>query len=251
MTEYCQGLNCTSTALIRSHIVPRGFARLAQGDGKIIAIDPDRAPAVAKYPHGFFDRSILCGACDGHLGHFDEYAVEFCGTLLEKQKPYSDLGFEVPGVNTDFLRKGILATLWRASISKLPACSHVSLGSYERKARDVLFGAISLSQFPQFPIVVQQYAAPFARSMDFYTLPHRTKFDGLNVYLFGLVGLRILVKLDARPFPPVMREWVIGDEPHVRGTNISFDETSEGRALLDIAKTHRGYRSGKRNKARL
>ena len=226
MSNCCRGLNCTNTALIKAHIIPRGFARLARERGKTISIEADRRPAVAKNQLGIFDHSILCAACDGKLGRFDDYAVEFCETFLKRQKPYSDLGFQVPNADTDpnadteLLRKGILAILWRASISALPECGGVSLGSYEQKARDVLFGAVPLSQFPEFQIVVQQYVAPFARSVGFYTLPHRTKFAALNTYLFGLVGLRFLVKLDARPFPPVMREWVIGHGPRVIGTKV-------------------------------
>lgn len=242
MSKCCRGLNCTSTALIKAHIIPRGFARLARESGKTIAIKADRRPAVAKNQLGVFDSSILCEACDNELGRFDDYAIEFCGTFLKRRKPYSNLGFQVFDVDTDLLRKAILAILWRSSISALPACEGVSLGSYEQKARDVLFGAIPLNQFPEFQIVVQQYIVSFARSAGFYTLPHRTKFAGLNTYLFGLVGLRFLVKMDARLFPPIMREWVIGDSPRIIGTKVHFDEASEGRALLDAVKKFGSYR---------
>lgn len=239
----CRGLNCKSSDLISAHIIPRGFARIARDDGHIISIEPGRKPSVTKYQHGSFDSSILCSACDGKLGRFDDYLVDFCRTFLKRQKPLSKSGFQVHDVDADLLRKGILAILWRASISQRPECKRITLGPFELKARDILFGTVQLEQFPDFQVMVQRYVTNEGSKIGFYTYPNRTKFDGINAYVFGLVGLRFIVKMDARPFPEVLDDFVVGRSPHLLGTLVDFDDTSEGRALRKKANPLFKYRT--------
>ncbi len=229
----CRGLNCNSIELIQAHIIPRAFARLARGsEGHVLTIRPNRKPAISKYQLGAFDPAILCASCDGKLGRFDDYAADFCGSFLDKQQPFSDLGFQVPNVNADLLQKGILAILWRASVSDRPECSRVALGPYEDRIRHILFGRSELGTLPSLEIIVQRYVVPNNINPTFYFFPYRTKFDDLNVYMLGLSGLRFLIKLDSRPFPSALKDFILGRSTTVVGTNVDFDDTSEGRAML-------------------
>jgi hypothetical protein len=239
----CRGLNCQSSELIQAHIIPRAFARLARGnEGYVLSIRPHRKPAISKYQLGAFDSAILCASCDGKLGRFDDYAADFCGSFLDRQQPFSDLGFQVPNVDTDLLQKGILAILWRASISGRPECSRVMLGPYEDRIRHILFGATELSSLPSLEIVVQRYVVNTNANPSFYFFPYRTKFGDRNVYMLGLVGLRFLIKLDARAFPSALEDFILGRSTTVVGTNVDFDDTPEGRAMRRKANPLMKYR---------
>src|SRR5450759_5309769 len=98
----------------RSYDEPRSTSQnlcaevLSRGnEGYVLSIRPHRKPAISKYQLGAFDSAILCASCDGKLGRFDDYAADFCGSFLDRQQPFSDLGFQVPNVDTDLLQKGI------------------------------------------------------------------------------------------------------------------------------------------------
>jgi hypothetical protein len=239
----CRGWNCKSQELIRSHIVPKAFARLARGDeGHVINISPNRRPAISKYQLGSFDPAILCASCDGKLGRFDDYTAEFCERFMDRHQPFSELGFQIPNVDTDLLQKGLLAILWRSSISNRPECKHVALGPYEERIRDILFDGSKVGVLSGFATVIQRYVVPSNTDPTFYFYPYRSKFDGLNVYILGLAGLRFLIKLDARPFSRVLEDFILGLSPTVVGTNIDFDETGEGRAMRRKANPLMKYR---------
>jgi metal-dependent amidase/aminoacylase/carboxypeptidase family protein len=77
----CRGYQCTSTDLIKAHIIPACFAREIMGSRRHnLKISLDK---VHPTQHGVFDPNILCGNCDGILGKLDDYALEVFGTYAE------------------------------------------------------------------------------------------------------------------------------------------------------------------------
>jgi hypothetical protein len=68
-------------ALVRSHVVPRAFFDLADKDRvTLLSNTPGEYPK--RSPIGVYD-FILCEACEGSLGAFDDYAIK----VLKQQLP--------------------------------------------------------------------------------------------------------------------------------------------------------------------
>jgi hypothetical protein len=232
----CRGLNCNSSSFINAHIVPAGFGRIIRGDGPNVSLSLEETRE-ARPQLGEYDREILCQDCDNKLGIFDDYAIEVCRNFQSKHKLLTSDMFEMLPFDGEKFAKFILAVLWRASISKRPNYNQVLLGPYEDKARDVLFGAGSLDSLKAFEVIIQRYKSKHLDMQGIYTLPVRASFLNLNTYGFGLVGFRILAKLDARPLRREFAPFVINNANTLRGFFIEYEKTQEFSRLKDIAVT--------------
>jgi hypothetical protein len=156
----CRGLNCTSTDLVKAHIMPRGFARTIKNDGPNVIIAKKRGVLEANPQLGEYDDGILCASCDGKLGILDDYTVEVCRSFETRKQTISRDIFEMSGFDGDKFSKAILAILWRASISERENFKSVSLGPYEATVRDVVFGACELTAFPEYELIMARYKKP-------------------------------------------------------------------------------------------
>ena len=106
-----------------------------------------------KTQHGVYDPNILCAACDGILGSYDDYAIEICRTFEKRSTKFDHL-FLMRDVDGDKLAKFALAVLWRASISARDEFKKVDLGPYQDIAKEVLFGARPLKDFPAYELML-------------------------------------------------------------------------------------------------
>lgn len=145
--------------------------------------------------------------------------------------------FSDPKVDCNAFCKGILAILWRASITSHPDYAGVSLGPYEPIVRDILFGVRPLSDMQELEITVQYYRSNhFGDNVNlFYTLPTRTKFQGRNGFGFGLNGFRVAAKIDKRPFPSFYGPYIINRTGVFRGLIVELEGTPEFSRMADIA----------------
>src|SRR3954462_2400541 len=115
----CRGRGCTSTNLIKAHIIPQSSGRLIQ-DGSGANFKMTSEYITQKYPLGIFDTSILCERCDGFLNtRYDNPAYEFLSGFSfepgETDKQLTVFAKTTPECN--LLCGFILSVLWRASIS--------------------------------------------------------------------------------------------------------------------------------------
>src|SRR5215208_6878455 len=77
--------------LVKSHIVPDSMNRVLRN---VLGDDPnspiltiERSTGKTKrYPMGVYDKSILCGACDGSFSPWEEHATEVLFTKNEPDK---------------------------------------------------------------------------------------------------------------------------------------------------------------------
>ena len=82
----CRGLNCSSTDLVKAHIMPRGFAKTIRGDEPNVKIAEKGVVVEANPQLGEHDNGILCASCDGKLGILDDYAIEVCQTFETRKQ---------------------------------------------------------------------------------------------------------------------------------------------------------------------
>jgi hypothetical protein len=139
-------------------------------------------------------------------------------------------------VDCDAFCKGILAILWRASITSHPAYAGVFLGPYESVVRDILFGARPLADMRELEIAIQYYVSDhFGDKVNlFYTLPTRNKFEGRNGFGFGLNGFRVAAKIDKRPFSPPFGPYIINRTMVFRGLVVELEGTPEFSVMADM-----------------
>ena len=223
-TEMCHGLGCNSTDLIDAHIVPQGHARFIRDAHHNLILSKT---ATRKTPQlGDTDRHILCGDCDRQLGAHDEVLI---AAARDFRRLHKNLGqvWVLPSVDADKFAKAVFAILWRASISRRSNFASFSLGRYEERVRDILFGKTAFTDNADISMLVQRYTSKHFDTSKLYTYPSPAPFEGLNSAGFALAGLRILAKFDPRPLPTGL--WPF-DVPHVgivRGAYIEFEKAPE------------------------
>lgn len=244
----CRGYQCNGTRLIRAHIIPRGFARDMQaGHSHNLKISMDQVQVTQ---HGVYDPGILCESCDGELGKLDDYALEICRRFPHEHEITADDWFLMENVDGDQFAKFVLSVLWRASITRRTEFRRVSLGPYEARASEVIFGAKPLRSMAEYELLIGRYKTVGRfNPASTYTSPARSKFEGANGWAFALNGFRIMAKIDKRPLPLILRSVVVNGNKRLVGIFGDFHSTSEGKAMMqmrtaDIARlARRAYRS--------
>jgi hypothetical protein len=203
-----------------------------------------------KTQHGVYDPQILCAACDGKLGQYDDYALEVFRRFPDERVLSDDGTFTMINVNGDDLAKFILAVLWRASVSPRPEFQRVELGPYEADALEVLFGTRPLASMTQYQLMAALYRSPAGKPAEFvsqfYSSPVRTKIDGLNCWQMSLRGFKFVAKLDRRPLPNIWHRTIINGGNKLFGAVLDFEGTVEHRAMLRMAGADLERRRSKR-----
>jgi len=185
---------------------------------------------------GIFDKNILCDRCDGLLGRLDDYLYDVIRQFDLSKCPRIEDIFVEQTVDCEQFCKGVLAILWRASISNRYPYSKVSLGRYELIVRDILFGFLPLITFTELEILIQYYRSRhIGEKVRFFdTLPQHNKFGELDGYSFGLNGFRISIKIDERNFGADFAPFILNRQKVFRGLVVELEETPEFRRMADI-----------------
>jgi hypothetical protein len=240
---HCHGFGCTSTTLIKAHLVPQAFGRAVKSiNGPNTRVSE---PVVSrKAQHGLFDPNILCADCDGYLNkNYDDPAAKFINRfeLAPGELDLSRSHFEKPNIDGDLLCGFVLSVLWRCSISQLFEASNVTLGPYVNVAREVLWGHRALAAFPAFKLMVQRYHySPGIDKMYSMPMPVIASVGGRawHGYVFMLVGFRFMITLDPRPFPPEYDTYLLNGSTTLRGSLIDFRTTHEAQQVRELATLH-------------
>lgn len=218
--------------------MPRGFARAAQEahpHNLLISMD-DVRPLRSL---GVYDPRILCRDCDGKLGDLDNYALWVCRRFPAEHTIRGDGLFEMRDIDGDRFAMFVLSVLWRASITTRIEFAKVSLGSYEADACEVIFGAKPLAATPDYQLLLGRYR----KTREFnparnYTTP-ATMTIGLTGWCFALNGFRVLAKLAPTPLPAELTPAIVNGNDRLIGSFANYETTTEGQAVLDMARAAR------------
>jgi hypothetical protein len=224
------GTHCPNTELIKAHIVARGFADEIRGTHRHNWLISDKR--VSHIQLGIWDDALLCATCDGKLGDLDNYALSVCRRFPTGHVVRRDGLFEMRNVDGDKFATFVLSLLWRASITTRPEFAKTALGSYEDRARDVIFGVKPLSALPEYELFVERYT-PRGQFTGGYTMPARMTI-GLTGWYFGLLGFRILAKL--APWSAAYRGEVVNRNDKLTGTFVDYEMTTEGQGAIAKAR---------------
>jgi hypothetical protein len=184
---------------------------------------------------GLIDDGILCGPCDGILGEYDKFGVEFCRTFATRRAQPAPAIFRISPADTEKVVKFFASLIYRYSLSSLQEAARVNLGSFEDTFRDILFRAASCASEPA--TVLFRYRAWVIKEDQICLPPFKSPFvDGkLDAYSISLGGFRALVKVDSRPVPAKWLPIAINGKGEITGGYLDFETTHEFKALRSMA----------------
>ncbi len=140
----------------KAHIFPRcllkSYSKEEFGNLILIGTNMDKK---RRNPQGVYDDSILCSSCDGKLGVYDNYALNFVNNSVLYAHP-SGTFWTIDGVNQQQLKLFCLSYMWRASIINRPEFSGINLGFEQEEALKRLLDGCSVNT-AQYPVVLEKF----------------------------------------------------------------------------------------------
>ena len=198
----CKGCGKDSR-LIKAHAIPESFFKGMNTGGKPPQLMSDVSGVYPKKsPIGVYDKTILCRKCEDKFQAMDDYAQDL---LLKKESEHEEInykgkviGYKIHNINTNLLRLFFIGVLWRAGISTHDYYKKVSLGPYEKLAKDLIWSESS-GETDQFSFVLAKFAdKTVGRVM---LDPHRERWHEINYYRFYMFGYILYIKVDKRQSP--------------------------------------------------
>ena len=200
-------LNCGSPATCRAHILPGAVGKdiiISADDGRkaLSLAAPDRTDNTLQ--SGIFDSDILCGACDGKLGLYDDHAIHISRLLGTHAEVLTRNDFTIQrdkGVNHQHLALFAAAVLWRASVSTYRELWQFSLEAPEQER----FRAMAFQEIVDVPTVAILRLVsenPIAHKAARLAMSYPGRFitdDGHWRAKFSIRGLLFLIKIGQRP----------------------------------------------------
>lgn len=188
--------------LIKSHVIPQQF--FTQPKKRLVTVHKDKT-YISSCPVGFYDKSILCQACDGKLGVFDQEAQTL---LLSDLRLYRrDKAYIIPSTKFNYSRLKLffVSLIWRASVSTMVYFKDVNLGEFEKEALGILRNP-ELDREDLFPVLIFKLTdAQDIQMRGIYIDPVPCRLKDINMYMFVFGGYHIQIKVDSReldiPFP--------------------------------------------------
>ena len=189
-------------ASCKAHIIPRQFYhRMRKQSPHLEIYSIGTSVERSTTQSGIWERGILCAGCDGKLGQFDDYAYKVLPATLDARKfrhfaPRLSV-YELGNVDVEKFQWFLVALAWRAAVARHPLFRRVKLGPYEERFRNVLLKT-DLNALSSVAAVVCLFRPP--NYDEILPMPHRSKYDGVNVIQFYLYPWKLLLKVDQQDF---------------------------------------------------
>lgn len=224
-------LICGTTPTIKSHLLPRAFAREVQV-GKAHAF----VRSAEDYDHtqsGIFEQNILCKKCDNDLGKFENIAAQAFRKIRVAAKGAANGKYVLKGTVGDDILRFAAGILWKYSVASRPN-GKIELGPYRDVLKDIAFNNAPIPTSIDallFRIKThEQDEGVFA-----YSTPKPDRQEGVNGYRLLVGGMFIFIKIDKQtPNTEAYRRGSIrgkSDLPYVILPAQPFKEFREAREL--------------------
>lgn len=198
---------------VKAHIIPESFYRYIKVDNPFLEIRSSKKGKHKKRSYtGIYDNTILCADCEKLFQNFDNYAQSL---LLPdfKKKDYildsfgKERGCKLDNINYKYLKLFFVSVLWRASISNREEFSKVDVGPFEKILRKMIQQE-NPGDEDAFSITITRFNDYLGKK--FLLNPHKTRFDGINYYIFYLgAGYKVYIKVDKRPLTGVLSKLIL------------------------------------------
>lgn len=196
---------CGDDRTVKSHIIPRAFARdVRKGAKHVIAGSPQR-PGVQVMQTGAYSEALLCDAHENATAATDKYGVEFVRRVqAEWRNRASQQMLSIPNPSPAILQSFALLTIWReAHFEERPG---LSLGDYDGPVQRHLFEG---GPPPDWPVVVQRtnFTVQPVGPSDFNLHPYKLRFADRAAWTFTVAGVCFLIVSDKRGLPSLFEDW--------------------------------------------
>ncbi len=215
--------------LIKAHIIPESFFighRVAEKSPLLMTDLAGVHPKKSRI--GIYDKEILCSECEGRFQEVDDYGQTLLlkdeSSHIELKKSNLVVGYQVNEVNYQCLKLFFISVLWRASISKHNFYSKIQLGSYESKAKEIIWSG-NLGSKNLFSFFIAKFNDPDIGRV--ILDPHRERLDGVNYCRFYMYGYIIYIKVDKRLTPEKYRRFELNSNGVLYMVNRDISKSSE------------------------
>ena len=201
--------------LIKAHIIPEGFFRRQRlGRAPLKLITNKAGEYGKKRPVGEYDKTTVCKDCENIWREWDDYAQKLLAEEpLNGQARYHD-GQKIAYIVKDFdykkLKLFFISILWRASVSNQPFFSRVSLGSFEKMAKDFIANN-NPGDSEDFSVILSKFCHPLGKQSIMDPYQYKNKKTGVNYYRFYLAGYVADIKVDHKPTPMPLSQITISE----------------------------------------
>lgn len=142
-------------------------------------------------PKGYYE-PLLCRSCEDKIKYYEDFAKDI---LYLQMKPFvreKKLPFTLFDYDYNRFKLFTLSLIWRASVSRLPFFSKVSLGKYEEELRTILHDG-KITKINYCPTVIYQTHIDnhLADGVFFNPFMVKAKKDFKTIYVLTIDGLFI------------------------------------------------------------
>lgn len=223
--------------LAKAHIIPRSFCLRAKGGSKqLLEVRQHDVKEVKDWQNGIWDGQILCKGCDNCFSSWDGYGFEVLGNppgndaLPQNDSEVQD--FVIKDIDYAQLKLFVLSVLWRASVSSQPSFSKIQLGKHELIIADMIRNH-NPGGLDEFPVILARLVGQ--RSPNVIFAPYQQPSpEGINFAMLFLPSIKIMIKVDQRPLPPIFEPVVLRHRPQNMVVPMPL-QTNEFRALRKAA----------------
>jgi hypothetical protein len=222
--------------LIRSHIIPRAFFRLQDQKDVLAMVSVEQEWFPRRSPSGPYDERILCASCDQTLGILDQHAAETLLNAVPRKMHltgFGDFGL-YDGASAGKVFQFACSVAWRASKSRHPMFVNVDLGPYEDKIRHALLNDLDSTEG------IECFLTEFEHGEVPTYSPRRQRLSGVNLLRISAERFTFFIKLDRRPLPSQLADFVLRALHPVRVLPRSWMQSDEFR------QAHQAVRIGRK-----
>lgn len=221
---------------VEAHIIPNSLYEPLLNDKRgmlIISNKPENYPK--KQYTGIYDTNIVCEECERLFSKPDDYAKSFFSADIPEDSFIIDnsekLAYIIKNYDYHHLKLFFISLLWRASTSTQSFFSKVNVGPFENHIKEMIKNNDPGDE-NTFSVTLTRYDNPLAIGM---LSPYRKKWSDINYYTFYLRGWKAYIKVDMRPAPKIMRDFLLKPNQPLLVLYLNFRESTEIGTMKKIA----------------
>lgn len=224
-------LICGAPKTIEAHLIPRAFVaevKTDPGEQHLILNVGQSRPT--KSHTGVYDRGILCGGCDSHLGGHEGYAFELLRHARRAAVP-PDSVVALDPIDGDRMVRFAAGIAWKYAVTTRPG--RINIGPYVDKLGNV---ALRDTPIPLSVDLAMLRIVELDGDVYFYRTPMPDRQEGVNLVRFTVGSFLFFLKIDKR-----RNGTMLPAECWLRGRNkakfivLPAERTEEGRLHRSLA----------------
>jgi len=193
-------LSCGAEKTIEAHLIPKAFVmevKRDRGEQHLIIHQGTERPKVSNT--GAFDRTILCGPCDGILGKHESYVFKLLKHLRDVQAPFGTI-VPVDPIEGDRIVRFAAGIAWKFAVTA-PDRGQIKLGRYAQILADI---ALHEAPIPPAVDVALIRIVELDGDVYFYRAPLPDRKDDANMIRFSVGSFVFFLKVDKRRNGPTL-----------------------------------------------